>query len=112
MLVPARATPKPSWRFASSSMVTSDAAERELLEEIEPRAERDGKLQPRDERQAAEDHQADREPDRGLELEVLAADAGDDHHEQAHDDHAGDLEPEPEHDDGHEDPEDGHPVEL
>src|SRR5512137_405914 len=112
MLVPARATPKPSWRFARSSMVTSDTAESVLLEELEPRAHGDGQLQAADEHGRAEDRQADREPQDLLRLELAAAQARAHHQGDAGEEHARQLEHDAEEADGAQNPEERDPVEL
>src|SRR6202521_6434178 len=62
MLLQVRATPKPSTRLLSSSMrFSSGAADCELLQGLDVRAERDRELQACDEAQGTEDRTAPRE---------------------------------------------------
>src|SRR3982751_1865096 len=101
------ATPKPITRLFSRSMLASSTpAHAELLERLYVRAQRNRQLQPEDEHQRAEDHEADGEDDHGFQPEVMAAQARADDEQDARGEHADDLEQESECHDRGEHPED------
>src|SRR5258708_2213228 len=99
-LLSVRATPKPSARLLSSSIDSpSGPADFERLQRLDVGAERDRELQADHEHQRGKGHQEKREDDRGLQSELMAAEARADDQDDSREQHADDLEEKPEGDD-------------
>src|SRR5512140_2030906 len=114
MLLMCSATPKPSARLLSSSifLLLASAEPDARLERLDIGAQRDGQLESCDEDERAEDAEDETEDDGAPQLELRAADGGEDDEQDAGEEHAEGLHHEAEEHDRAEHPEVGLPVEL